>query len=311
VLKVLFFGWLSIYRCPNSAKILAMSSHKKPRFSIVIPAYNEEEYIGFTLASLSLQDFKGDYEVIVVDSNCTDNTVSIAKKHNAKVIVEDRTGVCWARQAGTEAARGEIVVSTDADTIFDSNWLTNIDEQFRKKEDLVAVCAACEFINPPWWGKIYPKLLFGAVYGSYLLFKRPFYITATNTAFKKSAWDGYDMEQTQGGDELALLHKLRRRGRVSFTNKYVVHTSSRRLNHGLWYNVFVSFLFYYLMAYYINKLFNRRIIGTAPAYRQKGFSEKGYEMFAKLAMVISKKDKSAADCTPKDYKLPQKVVEKR
>ncbi len=266
-----------------------MPSNKKLRFSIVIPTYNEEEYLGFTLASLQQQDFKGSYEVIVVDNNCTDSTTRIAKEYNTKVVVEDRPGVCWARQAGTEAAQGEIVVSTDADTTFDQDWLTNIDKQFRKSTKVVAVCAPCEFVNPPWWGKVYPKLLFGTVYASSLLIKRPFYITATNTAFKKAAWDGYDMEQTQGGDELALLHKLRRRGKVTFTNKYVVHTSSRRLNHGLWYNLFVSFLFYYLTAYYINKLFHRRIIGTAPAYRQNVISRKGSMLAARLAMTITKK----------------------
>jgi glycosyltransferase involved in cell wall biosynthesis len=291
-----------------------MSANQKSRFSIVIPAYNEEEYIGLTLESLRQQNFEGAYEILVVDNNCTDGTVAIAQGYNAKIIVEDRPGVCWARQAGTKAARGEIVISTDADTIFDQDWLKNIDEQFRKNNKIIAVCAPCEFVNPPWWGRIYPKLLFGTVYAFYLLTKRPFYITATNTAFKKSAWDGYDMKQTQGGDELYLLHKLRRRGRVAFTNKYVVYTSSRRLNHGLWYNLFVSFLFYYLTAYYINKLFHRRIIGTAPAYRQTAISKKRSEMAAKLAAVMTKKDKVPAGVTTRDNKLSQdmarNVVEK-
>ncbi|CAN5430523.1 hypothetical protein BH10PAT3_BH10PAT3_0590 [soil metagenome] len=292
---------------PYSAKMTLMSSSRKLRFSIIIPSYNEEEYIGLTLASLKQQDFKGTYEVIVVDNNCTDDTVSIAREYDAKVVVEDRPGVCWARQAGTEAAQGEIVVSTDADTTFDKDWLANIDKQFRKNRKTVSVCAPCKFVNPPWWGKIYPKILFGTVYVFYLLIKRTFYITATNTAFKKSAWDGYDMELTQGGDELALLHNLRRRGEVTFTNKYVVHTSSRRLNHGLWYNFFVSFLFYYLAAYYINKYFHRRIIGTAPAYRQNAISKKGYLMATNLAAVITKMNKRLTIYNTEDYKLQQGI----
>lgn len=258
-----------------------MRTQSKIRFSIVIPCYDEENFIGSTLASLKQQDFKGRYEIIVVDNNCTDNTVAIAKKYGVRVITEYHPGVCWARQAGTVAAKGQIVVSTDADTIFDVNWLTCIDEQFNKNKRLVAICAPCEFIDPPWWGTIYPKLLFGAVYLVYLITGRPFYITATNTAFKKSACDGYDTSQTQGGDELSLLYKLRRKGKVAFTTEYVVHTSSRRLVNGLWYNVFVSFLFYYLGAYYVNRILKRPVIGSAPAYRQRPSSAIVIKKFAK------------------------------
>ncbi|EQD46200.1 Glycosyl transferase, family 2 domain protein, partial [mine drainage metagenome] len=54
-----------------------MSSTDRPRFSVVIPAYNEANYIGATLASLARQDFPGAVEVIVVDNNCTDDTAEI------------------------------------------------------------------------------------------------------------------------------------------------------------------------------------------------------------------------------------------
>ena len=89
-----------------------MPNTNRPRFSVVIPCYNEELYIADALKSLQKQDFTGDYEVIVVDNNSTDNTATLAKKHGAKVVHEKRPGICWARQAGTEAARGEIVIST-------------------------------------------------------------------------------------------------------------------------------------------------------------------------------------------------------
>lgn len=258
------------------------------RFSIVIPCFDEEDYVGATLMSLEKQDFKGGYEVIVVDNNCTDNTVPIAKEYGARIVTENRPGVCWARQAGTRAAKGTFVISTDADTTFDTNWLSCIDSELQKNTDLVAICGPCDFVDSPWWGTIYPLLLFSSVRLSYLVFKRTFYITATNTTFKKSAWDGYDTSQTQGGDELSLLHQLRKKGNVAFTTSYKVHTSSRRLDNGLWYNVFVTFLFYYLGAYYINRLFKRTIIGSAPAYRQMSVSNYAVTKFAREAVVRAK-----------------------
>ena len=50
-----------------------------PRFSVVIPAFNEERLIGECLQSLARQDFAGGYEVIVVDNNCTDDTAEIGR----------------------------------------------------------------------------------------------------------------------------------------------------------------------------------------------------------------------------------------
>lgn len=239
----------------------------RPRFSVVIPCYNEERFITKTLLSLKHQTFSGNYEIIVVDNNCSDETVNIARKFSAVIVTENNPGVCWARQAGTEMAKGEIIVSTDADTVHSSDWLESIDQSFKRHSDCVAVAGPCTYLDGPWWGKKYTKLLFGSVSIVDKLIGFPFYVTATNIAFKKSAWTGYHTSMTQGGDELALLHDLKSEGKVVFNNSNPVFTSGRRLNKGLLYNIFVSFLLYYLMAYYVNKLFKRRVIGTAPAYR--------------------------------------------
>ena len=241
---------------------------RKPRFSIVIPCYNEELYLGATLKSLKKQDFKGGYEIIVVDNNCTDATAAIAKSHGVTVISESEPGVCWARNAGTQKARGEIIVSTDADTVFDTNWLSRIDAYFERDDRLVMVCGPCQYLNAPWWGRFYPWFLFGTVSIFSKLLGHPYYVTATNVAFKKEAWEGYNTSLTQGGDELGLLHEMKEKGKVYFNNHHRVYTSARRLEKGMWYNIFVSFFFYYLLAYHINKRFNRKIIGTAPVFRQ-------------------------------------------
>ncbi len=244
-----------------------MVKRSAPRFSIVIPCFNEERYIEPTLQSLKDQLFKGSFEIIVVDNNCTDNTVAIARKYGAKIVTENQRGVCWARQAGTEAASGEIVISTDADTLLSREWLQNIDQSFKKDKNCVAVAGPCTYIDGPWWGQKYSKLLFAFVSMAYPLFGAPFYVTATNIAFKKSAWNGYHTAMTQGGDELALLHDLKHKGKVVFDNNNPVFTSGRRLNEGLFHSLFVSLLVYYLLAYHLNRLFKRTIIGMAPAYR--------------------------------------------
>lgn len=237
-----------------------------------------------TLESLLAQETDAKYEIIVVDNNCSDDTVKIAKSYGVQVVSENNPGVCHARQAGTEAAKGEIIVSTDADTVFKPNWLATIDAKFRKNSEVVAVFGPCRYYNGQWWAKIYTHILFTGIYAYYLDVGKPFYITATNTAFKKSAWSGYDTSMRQGGDELDLLKKLSKRGEVQFVNSNPVYTSARRLKYGLAYTVLVSFVYYYLAAYYLNKLFKRTIIGNAPAFREK--EELGNFTYMRRGLVI-------------------------
>jgi glycosyltransferase involved in cell wall biosynthesis len=238
-----------------------------PRFSVVVPALNESAYIAECLRSLAAQDFTGPVEVIVVDNDSTDDTGDIARAMGATVVTETEAGVCCARQRGTEAARGEIVVSTDADTTFDHTWLSRIDRVLTQNPGAVAVAGPCRFADGPLWASVYPRLLFGLVHVLYLATGRVCYITATNTAFRKSAWSGYDTRLTQGGDELDLLRRLRARGRVVFDTRNATLTSARRLNRGLFYNITVTLFFYYLFGYGLNRLSHRRLVGTAPVFR--------------------------------------------
>jgi glycosyltransferase involved in cell wall biosynthesis len=235
-----------------------------PRFTVVIPAFNEARYLGRTLESLQRQDFTGGVEIIVVDNASTDGTAAIAAGFGAQTLYEPNPGVCWARQRGTAAARGDIVVSTDADTTHPVDWLTRIDAVFAENIRCVAVAGPCRFVRAPAWARIYPRALFGAVHTISRLTGRVLYVTATNLAFRRAAFTGYDTALTQGGDELDQLQRLRRHGRVIFDRCNVVSTSARRLQRGLCYNVVVTLIYYYLLGYHLNRLFARQVIATAP-----------------------------------------------
>lgn len=239
-----------------------------PRFSVVVPAVNEERYLGACLESLARQRVRGGLEVVVADNGSTDATGAVATSYGARVVREPRPGVCWARQAGTEVAVGEIVVSTDADTTFAPDWLERIDARFRSDPGLVAVAGPCRFVEGPWWAGVYTSVLFGVVHLVYRLTGRVLYASATNIAFRRTAWEGYDTSLTQGGDELAVLRQLRRRGRIAFELRNPTLTSSRRLRRGLLYNAFVTCFYYYLVGYALNRFAGRRVLGTAPEVRE-------------------------------------------
>ena len=104
------------------------------RISIVIPAWNEEEYLSSCLDAVLAQELPF-HEVIVVDNNSTDATARIASEYAAKhpqirVIHEPNPGVIHARNTGFDAATGDIIGRIDADTILEPNWTSVVDQFF-------------------------------------------------------------------------------------------------------------------------------------------------------------------------------------
>lgn len=237
----------------------------KPTFSVIIPAFNEERLLPECLKSLSQQIFK-DFEVIVIDNNSTDKTAAIAAAYGARVVEEIHPGVCWARQAGLKAAKGKIIVSTDADTTYPDSWLKNINNKFQVT-GVVAVGGPVIYGDDIWWANVWSKCLFGFSALCAKLFGQPIYVSACNLAFRKSAIKGYETNLTQGGDELAVLKQLKTHGRVVIDRKNNVFTSGRRQSRGLLYTFFVTLVWYYLLGYILSKLTKRTVFGGYPAFR--------------------------------------------
>ncbi len=105
--------------------------------SIIIPSYNSEKTIKDLLKSLLNQDYKGKYEIIVVDSS-NDRTPEILSRFPVKVIRQKPKGPGAARNLGVKKAKGNIVVFIDSDCIAPRNWLRNLLKPFSDKS-VVAV----------------------------------------------------------------------------------------------------------------------------------------------------------------------------
>ena len=148
--------------------------------------------------------------------------------------------------------------------------MSGIDAAFARHPGAVAVAGPCHFAGAPRWGTLYSTLLFGTVNLVNRVTGRVVYVSATNIAFRSSAWTGYDTRLTQGGDELDLLRRLQAAGEVVFDITNPTRTSSRRLDQGLLYNIAVTFLYYYLLGYALNRTFRRPVLGTAPPFRRSG-----------------------------------------
>jgi glycosyltransferase involved in cell wall biosynthesis len=90
------------------------------KFSVIVPAYNEQAWIGHTLRRIQRSiDAAGRdmYELIVVDNASSDRTAAVAEENGARVVKEQHRGVGRARNKGAAASTGDVLIFIDADTI--------------------------------------------------------------------------------------------------------------------------------------------------------------------------------------------------
>jgi peptidoglycan-N-acetylglucosamine deacetylase len=204
--------------------------------SVVIPAFNEERLIGNSLRSIKNQDFKGDYEVIVVDNCSLDNTAQIARDLGAKVVSCNRKGVSFARQAGAKAASGDIIVQADADTLYPRGWLTRIHKHFEAHPKAIAVAGTFIYKDPPWWaGAEYFLRIFFNILSS-LITGRPFIISGANFAFLKTALiqiGGYEHD-SYSADQYNVSTRLSQVGKIIYDPWSYCATSERSVAKPIW-----------------------------------------------------------------------------
>lgn len=100
------------------------------KISVIIPAHNEEKYIGKCLESISKAStfLQGQVEMIVVLNRCTDRTEEIAKSYNCITLTNNDKNLSKIRNAGVDIARGEMIVTIDADTLMNEHVLLKAQE---------------------------------------------------------------------------------------------------------------------------------------------------------------------------------------
>ena len=108
-----------------------------PQVSIIIPTYNEEKVIENRINNIMDLNYpKEKYEIIIVDSGSTDNTVKIVENmglnsHLTMVMEQNRNGKASAINFGKKYANYDIVLVTDANAIFDKDVLKNMMPHFK------------------------------------------------------------------------------------------------------------------------------------------------------------------------------------
>ncbi|MBT7706386.1 glycosyltransferase family 2 protein [archaeon] len=171
---------------------------KKIKFSIIIPARNEEEGIERAINSIQKQTHK-DFEVIISNDGSTDKTREIVegliKKDKRIRILNRKEGrsAAFARNRGAEKANGEIIVFLDADTFLKDNFLEEINKCKSRVDGYACDCFSSHktIVNYALSGMTIPIIAKKKMY-SKLDKDRLMFFCVTKKAYKKIG--GYSEE---------------------------------------------------------------------------------------------------------------------
>ena len=181
--------------------------------SAIICTYNRAKYIGNLLESIAANDLrKNEYEIVLVDNNCTDNTREICevfaashKDVNFRYCVEPEQGLSAARNKGIKEAKGEIIVYVDDDALVDPSYLRTYAEWFAAHPQTMACGGPIEPLyetEEPSWMSPYTKALLTAWmnYGDKVReYPRGRYPGGGNAAYRKTVFDQVGLFNTALG----------------------------------------------------------------------------------------------------------------
>ena len=179
----------------------------------IICTYNRAKYIGPLLESIAANDLpKTEYEILLVDNNCTDNTREVCDAFMAKYpdvtfryVVESEQGLSAARNKGIQEAKGDIIVYIDDDALVDTHYLRDYAEWFAAHPETMACGGPIEPIYEtaePDWMSPYTKALLTAWmnYGTKVReYPHGRYPGGGNAAYRASVFDQVGLFNTALG----------------------------------------------------------------------------------------------------------------
>ena len=224
--------------------------------SIIIPTYDEAEQIAETIIKTHEANGGHQIEIIIADGGSADETVPIALRSNAIIIVSDKKGRAAQMNKGASVAKGDVLYFLHADSIPPKNFTGSILKAVNK--NFSSGCFRLSFDHPHWFLKAncwFTRFDLNTVrFGDQSLF-------VTKDVFQKTG--GFNEHLLMMEDQ-EIIHRIKKHGRFKVM-KDVVTTSARKyLDNGVYrmQAIFFRIWFLYYLGYSQERLIklHRRLI---------------------------------------------------
>jgi glycosyltransferase involved in cell wall biosynthesis len=201
----------------------------EPTLSVIIPAWNEEKYVGTAIESLKraalvYQQERGcTAEIIVVDNNSSDCTGDVARQYGVQVVHEPVNNIGKARNAGATAARGKYLAFCDADNQVTENLLVLIHDHLENPK----IAGGGTWIEP---AKRNLKInFFYFLWGIYVRCSR---VGVGMMHCRKADFEtfgGFD-ETIYAAEDVQLAYDLKKIGKFNLIHEGWIITSTRKID---------------------------------------------------------------------------------
>jgi glycosyltransferase involved in cell wall biosynthesis len=199
--------------------------------SFVIPAHNEEAWVGRSISAIrsALESIGEEYEIIVVDDASSDATTSMARQQGAQVIRVEHRQIAATRNAGASQAHGDILFFVDADTLVNAQAVQSALRSIRAG----AVGGGC-FPRFEGWLPFWVRLLMAVLepmsrWARFL--PSGACLFCTRHAFERAG--GFN-EDYYAAEDAVFVAALRRQGRFIIPAETVVTSGRKARAHSFW-----------------------------------------------------------------------------
>ena len=210
------------------------------RLSFVVPAYNEEAYLPACLESIIAQTSSTETatEIIVVNNASTDRTREVALCYSGVILIDEpRKGLTHARQAGFNAAKGDLIANVDADSRLTPGWLQHVIAEFGARSTMLCLSGPIVYYDLTARQCLLVRVFYATAYLTYALNRYVLRVGSMvqggNFIVRREALEkigGFNLAISFYGEDTDLARRLNDVGEVRFTFALKMLSSGRRLN---------------------------------------------------------------------------------
>ena len=235
--------------------------------SFVVPAFNEEAYLGDCLQSILQQTraMQDSIEIIVVNNASTDGTREIALSFpGVRVVDEPRKGLTFARQAGFLASSGSLIANVDSDSRLTPGWTERVLKAFQANPQLAGFSGPFIYYDLTPQQRRLVKVFYFMGWVTHVANKHILRVGAMmqggNFVVSRAALEqvgGFDVHISFYGEDTDIARRLNAVGDVDFNFDLKMYSSARRLKHEGMFTMAGRYAINYLWTTFLKRPYTR------------------------------------------------------